>query len=106
MMPTIPIYDENNPGGYGYGDAAKYNTFGVNPIAREDLEYRHFRQNRLNGSLWLEFKPFEFLSYKFNGGIDLYFYETHGSVEKVTGLRIRNTVIRKARRHVTTPTTC
>lgn len=75
MMPTIPIYDENNPDGYGYGDAAKYNTFGVNPIAREDLEYRHFRQNRLNGSLWLEFKPFEFLSYKFNGGIDLYFYE-------------------------------
>lgn len=75
MMPTIPIYDENNPGGYGYGDAAKYDTFGVNPIAREDLEYRHFRQNRLNGSLWLEFKPFEFLSYKFNGGIDLYFYE-------------------------------
>lgn len=75
MMPTIPIYDENNPGGYGYGDAAKYNTFGVNPIAREDLEYRHFRQNRLNGSLWLEFKPFEFLFYKFNGGIDLYFYE-------------------------------
>lgn len=75
MMPTIPIYDENNPGRYGYGDAAKYNTFGVNPIAREDLEYRHFRQNRLNGSLWLEFKPFEFLSYKFNGGIDLYFYE-------------------------------
>ena len=75
MMPTIPIYDENNPGGYGYGDAAKYNTFGVNPIAREDLEYRHFRQNRLNGSLWLEFNPFEFLSYKFNGGIDLYFYE-------------------------------
>lgn len=75
MMPTIPIYDVNNPGGYGYGDAAKYNTFGVNPIAREDLEYRHFRQNRLNGSLWLEFKPFEFLSYKFNGGIDLYFYE-------------------------------
>lgn len=75
MMPTIPVYDENNPGGYGYGDAAKYNTFGVNPIAREDLEYRKMRQNRINGSVWLEFKPFEFLSYKFNGGVDLYFYE-------------------------------
>ena len=75
MMPTIPVYDENNPGGYGYGDAAKYNTFGVNPIAREDLEYRHYRQNRLNGSLWLEAKPFKFLSYKFNAGVDLYFYE-------------------------------
>lgn len=75
MMPTIPVYDENNPGGYGYGDASKYNTFGVNPIAREDLEYRKMRQNRINGSLWLEFKPFDFLSYKFNSGIDLYFYE-------------------------------
>lgn len=75
MMPTIPLYDENNPGGYGYGDAAKYNTFGTNPIAREDLEKMQERQNRLNGSLWLEFKPFDFLSYKFNGGIDLYFYE-------------------------------
>ena len=75
MMPTIPVYDENNPGGYGYGDAAKYNTFGVNPIAREDLEYRRMRQNRINGSVWLEFKPFDFLSYKFNGGVDLYFYE-------------------------------
>ena len=75
MLPTIPVYDENNPGGYGYGDAAKYNTFGTNPIAREDLEYRHMRQNRLNGSAWLEIKPFDFLSYKFNGGVDLYFYE-------------------------------
>ena len=75
MMPTIPLYDANNPGGYGYGDQDKYNTFGVNPIARENLEERRIRQNRLNGSVWLEFKPFDFLSYKFNGGIDLYFYE-------------------------------
>lgn len=75
MMPTIPVYDANNPGGYGYGDAAKYNTFGTNPIARENLEKMKERQNRLNGSVWLEFKPFDFLSYKFNGGIDLYFYE-------------------------------
>ena len=75
MMPTIPVYDENNLGGYGYGDASKYNTFGTNPIARENLEEMNERQNRLNGSIWLEFKPFDFLSYKFNGGIDLYFYE-------------------------------
>jgi len=34
------------------------------------------------------------------------FMRIHGSVEKVTGLRIRNTVIRKARRRVTIPTTC
>lgn len=75
MLPTIPVYDESNPGGYGYGDQARYNTFGTNPIARENLEYRHYRQNRINGSLWMEFRPFSFLSYKFNGGIDLYFWE-------------------------------
>ncbi len=75
MMPTIPVYDENNPGGYGYGDYAKYNTFGVNPIARENLEKRRIRENRLNGSVWMEVKPFDFLSYKLNAGIDLYFYE-------------------------------
>ena len=75
MMPTIPVYDSNNPGGYGYGDAAKYNTFGTNPIARENLEKLRERQSRVNGSVWLEFKPFDFLSYKFNGGIDFYYYE-------------------------------
>ena len=75
MMPTIPVYDENNPGGYGYGDYAKYNTFGVNPIARENLEKRHIRENRLNGAVWMEVKPFDFLSYKLNAGIDLDFYE-------------------------------
>ena len=75
MLPTIPVYDENNPGGYGYGDAAKYNTFGVNPIARENLEYRRNRQSRANGAIWLEFKPLSWLSYKLNAGIDFYFWE-------------------------------
>ena len=75
MLPTIPVYDENNPGGYGYGDAAKYNTFGVNPIARENLEYRRNRQSRANGVIWLEFKPLSWLSYKLNAGIDFYFWE-------------------------------
>lgn len=74
MMPTIPVYDENNPGGYGYGDT-NANTFGVNPIAREDLEQQNEKLNRLNGSAWLEFKPFPFLSYKMNAGIDFYFFE-------------------------------
>lgn len=100
MMPTIPVYDENNPGGYGYGDAAKYNTFGVNPIARENLEKRHMRQNRLNGSLWLEFKPFEFLSYKFNGALTCISMKIHGFVVKVIGNKIKNIVIRRARKHV------
>jgi len=74
MMPTIPVYDENNPGGYGYGDANS-NTFGTNPIAREDLEHQKEKAHRINGSFWAEFKPFAFLSYKLNGGIDLEFWD-------------------------------
>jgi len=74
MMPTIPVYDENNPGGYGYGDA-NANTFGTNPIAREDLEHQQEKTNRLNGSVWAEFKPLPFLFYKLNGGMDLEFWD-------------------------------
>ena len=29
MMPTIPVYDENNPGGYGYGDCLLYTSVSV-----------------------------------------------------------------------------
>jgi TonB-linked SusC/RagA family outer membrane protein len=74
MMPTIPVYDANNPGGYGYGDA-NANTFGTNPIAREDLEHQREKTNRLNGSAWAEFKPFSFLYYKLNAGMDLEFWD-------------------------------
>lgn len=74
MMPTIPVYDVNNPGGYGYGDA-NANTFGTNPIAREDLEQQDEKLSRINGSAWLQLKPFPFLSYKLNAGIDYYFFE-------------------------------
>jgi TonB-linked outer membrane protein, SusC/RagA family len=74
MMPTIPVYDANNPGGYGYGDA-NANTFGTNPIARENLEDLKEKQSRINGSAWLEFKPLPFISYKLNAGLDVYFYE-------------------------------
>lgn len=76
MVPTIPVYDENNPGGYGYGESSKYNVFGINPIARENLEVQRNRQTRVNGSIWLEIKPVEWLSYKFNAGADLYFWES------------------------------
>ncbi|MDR2919775.1 MAG: TonB-dependent receptor [Tannerella sp.] len=74
MMPTIPVYDENNPGGYGYGDA-NANTFGTNPIAREDLEKQDEKQSRINGAVWLQIKPVSFLSYKLNTGIDFYYFE-------------------------------
>lgn len=43
MMFIILVYDENNLGGYGYGDVVKYNIFGVNFIVCENLEKCYMR---------------------------------------------------------------
>ena len=75
MMPTIPVYDEKNLGGYGYGSEANARTFGTNPIAREDLEYQNIIQHRLNGTFWAEVELFKGLTYKLNAGIDYFWYE-------------------------------
>lgn len=75
MMPTIPIYDENNLGGYGYGSEANARTFGTNPIAREDLEDQRIIQHRLNGVFWAEAEIFPWLTYKLNTGIDYFWYQ-------------------------------
>jgi TonB-linked SusC/RagA family outer membrane protein len=75
MMPTIPVYDSNNLGGYGYGSEANARTFGTNPVAREDLEYQNIIQHRLNGTFWAEVELFKGLTYKLNAGVDYYWYE-------------------------------
>ncbi len=73
LMPTISVYDENNPGGYGYGHATA-DTYAVNPIARENLERQEEKLHRINGSVWLQFKPLPYISYKLNAGIDYHFF--------------------------------
>lgn len=73
MLPTIPVYDENNPGGYGYGNAANARTFGTNPVAREDIEDTNTKIYRMRGSLWGEVRIFDFLRFKVNAGIDYIF---------------------------------
>ncbi len=68
MLPTIPVYDENNPGGYGYGDGSKDVTFGVNPIARENLETRTNENMRIRGNAFAELDFDKFLKYRLNVG--------------------------------------
>ncbi len=75
MLPTIPVFDSNNLGGYGYGSEANARTFGTNPIAREVLEYQNIVQHRFNGTFWAEIDLFEGLSYKLNTGIDYFWYQ-------------------------------
>ncbi len=69
MLPTISVYDENNPGGFGYGDGTKDVTFGVNPIARENLEASQNENMRIRGNAFLEFDIFKALKYRFNFGL-------------------------------------
>lgn len=74
MLPTIPIYDANNSGGYGYGSEANARTFGTNPIAREDLEQQNEKQHRLSGTFWAELAFTPWLKYKLNAGVDYYWF--------------------------------
>lgn len=74
MLPTIPIYDDSNPGGFGYGDEASARTFGVNPIAREALEDGETENQRIRGNLFVTLDFMDNLQYKFNYGID---YNSH-----------------------------
>tara|TARA_R110002050_G_scaffold261556_1_gene401558 strand:+ start:5115 stop:8132 length:3018 start_codon:yes stop_codon:yes gene_type:complete len=75
MLPTIPIYDDRNPGGYGYGEQGIANTFGTNPIALADLSDTSNRNYRLRGNFWAEIKPFEFLKYRLSYGLENSFDE-------------------------------
>ncbi|MEH6308961.1 TonB-dependent receptor [Olivibacter sp. CPCC 100613] len=70
LLPTIPIYNPNNPGGYGYGDERRARTFGSNPVALADLDDRYNENLRIRGNLWSELKPVEFLKYRFNLGYE------------------------------------
>ncbi len=70
MLPTIPVYDESNPGGFGYGDEARARTFGVNPVARENIESRVTENLRIRGNIFAELDFTDFLSYRFNYGLD------------------------------------
>ncbi|MBE8714092.1 SusC/RagA family TonB-linked outer membrane protein [Sphingobacterium hungaricum] len=75
MLPTIPVYNENNPGGFGYGNASNARTFGTNPIAKENLEQANTKIYRLRGNFWGEIKITDFLKYRLNAGVDYIFDE-------------------------------
>ena len=72
MLPTIPIYDENNAarGGYGYGDGSRDVTFGTNPFAKEDFEDTKNSNLRVRGNVFTELEVMQALKYRFNLGFD------------------------------------
>ena len=70
MLPTIPVYDETHPGGYGYGDESTARTFGTNPVAIADLEDRRNENLRLRGNLYAELQLLESLKYRASVGYE------------------------------------
>ena len=70
MLPTIPVYDANNPGGYGYGDEARARTFGSNPIATQNLMPKTNENLRVRGNVYADLNIFKFLKYRLNAGFE------------------------------------
>ena len=70
LLPTIPVYDPNNPGGYGYGNESSARTFGTNPVAIADLEDRQNENLRIRGNVFAELQPLDFLTYRLNLGYE------------------------------------
>lgn len=73
LFPTIPVYNQNNPGGYGYGEQGVANTFGTNPIALANLLDAENENFRIRGNIWSELKLASFLKYRFNFGYETSF---------------------------------
>jgi len=70
MLPIIPVYDEKNFGGYGYGNEATARTFGSNPIASEDLMFNSDENLRIRGNLYATLDLIDGLQYKINLGYE------------------------------------
>lgn len=70
MLPTIPIYNAANPGGYGYGDANRASTFGTNPVALADLDDNMNENLRIRGNFFTDVDLLKSLKYRFNAGYE------------------------------------
>lgn len=82
MLPTIPIYDPANHGGYGYGNGAYDITFGTNPFAKEDFTDTRNSNLRVRGNAYTTLDIFKLFKYKFSFGFD-FSNDNHRSLRKV-----------------------
>lgn len=68
MLPTIPVYDSTNPGGYGYGSPANP-TYGTNPVGELQAQTNRFRSNQVMGTAFADYQILHNLRYRFNLGV-------------------------------------
>lgn len=70
MLPTMNVYNPNNPGGYEYGSPLRDVTFGTNPVAKENFDHLNNENLRLQGNLFAELQFSDALKYRFNFGFN------------------------------------
>ena len=73
MIPSIPVYNAANQGGFGTGSPV-LNTFATNPIGAQSLLRRKQSDNRLAGNVSADFSIFDFLTYRLNLAMDGHVY--------------------------------
>lgn len=59
MPPTIPVYDNSHSGGYGYGDPDRANSYGINPVAQQNLDKSVNKEEYLKGNIFGQFSFFK-----------------------------------------------
>jgi TonB-dependent starch-binding outer membrane protein SusC len=69
MLPTIPVFDPTNPGGWGYGSAANP-TYGTNPVGALEAQNNKYRANQVLGTAFGDVGLFNSLHYRLNLGLN------------------------------------
>jgi TonB-linked SusC/RagA family outer membrane protein len=69
MLPTIPVFDPTNAGGWGYGSAANP-TYGTNPVGALEAQNNKYRANQVLGTAFGDVGLFSNLHYRLNLGLN------------------------------------
>lgn len=69
MLPTIPVTDPNNPGGWGYGSPANP-TYGTNPVGALEAQSNKYRSNQVLGTAFGDVGLLGSLHYRLNLGLN------------------------------------
>ncbi|OON69296.1 hypothetical protein B0919_08365 [Hymenobacter sp. CRA2] len=89
MLPVNPVYDPTVPGGFGIGNG-NASTFGLNPVASQDLLNDTGTSNRLQGNVYGEVSIFDFLRYRLNLATE--FHAFHDQQKRKYGVWRQNDI--------------
>jgi TonB-linked SusC/RagA family outer membrane protein len=90
ILPSVPVYDATNVGGYGIGSTIQ-NTFATNPVGAQQLLRRTQSDNRVAGNMTFDYSIFDFLTYRLNLAMDGHMYSNADAQQN--GILRQNTAI-------------